>query len=273
MSLEVEPIPLPKSAKNSKIKGANICSECYANIFLCAKKNSGKTSAVFKILQECVGKNTAIIAIVSTLYKDDSWAYIQSYFEEREVPFTGHTSIHDENGNDQIQLLVAQLQERAELDAELKESTGSNSLHEINQQLYTVATSEKKSKKKKVRAPEYIIVLDDLSSELKSRSLLSLLKHNRHYKTKVIISSQYVHDLLPESRKQIDIWLLFKGQPENKLKTIYEDAGIDITFDTFLRLYHHATSAPYSFLYMNTRTDDFRMNFNRRLGNKNNDML
>lgn len=57
---------------------------------------------------------------------------------------------------------------------------------------------KKKSKKSKYLAPEYMIIFDDLSSELKSRSLLSLLKFNRHFKAKLIISSQWLHDLLPE---------------------------------------------------------------------------
>ena len=47
----------------------------------------------------------------------------------------------------------------------------------------------KKQRKSKYRAP-------DLSTELKSRSLLALLKKNRHYRSKLIISSQWLHDLL-----------------------------------------------------------------------------
>src|SRR3954464_2715806 len=78
-------------------------------------------------------------------------------------------------------------------------------------------------KKSKHQAPEYIIVFDDLSSELKSPSLLSLLKWNRHYKSKLIISSQWLHDLLPESRKQLDLFLIFKGFPKEKLALIHRD--------------------------------------------------
>ena len=48
----------------------------------------------------------------------------------------------------------------------------------------------RKPRKSKHQAPEYMIIFDDLKSKLKSRSLLDLLKKNRHYKTKLIISSQ-----------------------------------------------------------------------------------
>ena len=62
-----------------------------------------------------------------------------------------------------------------------------------------------------------MIVLDDLSNELKSKSLLTLLKKNGHYRSKIIISSQWLHDLLPESRKQIALFMVFKGFPEKKI--------------------------------------------------------
>src|SRR5690606_23379282 len=94
-----------------------------------------------------------------------------------------------------------------------------------------------KPRRSKYQSPEYIIVFDDLSNELKSRSLLGLLKKNCHFKTKLIISSQWIHDLLPESRKQIDLFLIFKGFPERKLTEIYQDCDSGLPFDTFYKLY------------------------------------
>jgi hypothetical protein len=91
-----------------------------------------------------------------------------------------------------------------------------------------------------------------------------LLTWNRHYRAKIIISSQYLNHLLPESRKQIDVWMLFKGHPEKKLEEIYNDADISIPFDDFLALYKKATKHKFSFLYINTRGDEFRRNFNEQ---------
>ena len=48
----VEAIPIPDEDLRP-ILGADIVEEVYSNIFLCARKKSGKTSAVFKILKEC----------------------------------------------------------------------------------------------------------------------------------------------------------------------------------------------------------------------------
>ena len=106
-----------------------------------------------------------------------------------------------------------------------------------------------------------MIILDDLSSELKSKSLLSLLKFNRHFKAKLIISSQWLHDILPESRKQIDLFLIFKGFPPEKLNAIHKDCDSIIPFDMFYAMYKKATQLPHSFLYVDTRADCFRQKF------------
>ena len=70
---------------------------------------------------------------------------------------------------------------------------------------------QKKPRKPKFKAPQIIFVFDDLSGELKTPSLIQLLKMNRHFLCKVIISSQYWNDIALEGRKQIDYVLLFKG--------------------------------------------------------------
>jgi len=97
---------------------------------------------------------------------------------------------------------------------------------------------------------------------LKSTSLTSLLKKNRHFLSKVVVSSQYLNDLAPQSRKQIDYFLIFKGQPQAKLDEIYRDADISVDEHTFYKLYKHSTEAKYSFLYIDTNNNTYRRTFN-----------
>ncbi len=123
---------------------------------------------------------------------------------------------------------------------------------------------KKKNKKSKYLSPEYMIIFDDLSNELKSRTLTSLLKFNRHFKAKLIISSQWLHDLLPESRKQIDLFLIFKGFPQDKIALIYKDCDSSIPFETFYHIYKKSTKKPHSFMYIDTRSDEFRCNFDKK---------
>ena len=79
----VRPIAIPSQLDKRPIKGYDICEEIYANIFLCAKKKSGKTSALFKIMKECTDKRTIIIVFCSTCYKDENWIEIRKYFEKK----------------------------------------------------------------------------------------------------------------------------------------------------------------------------------------------
>ncbi len=298
----VEAIPIPDQ-DNRPVKGFDICEEPYANIFLCARKKSGKTSAIFKILMECLDKKTIIIIFCSTAYKDKNWIQMRKILKKNGLDVRVFTSIY-ENGHDQLAELIQGLREDARDEEEGNDLEDNRHYGEGNEEeqptkdncdmileqlekMHLRATGggyneiekaqremnkpEKKKKKKKSRflAQEYIIIFDDLSSELKSPSLLSLLKFNRHFKAKLIISSQWLHDLLPESRKQIDLFLVFKGFPQEKLILIHKDCDSSIPFELFYKMYKKATIHPHSFLYIDTNGDTFRRNFDSKFLIKN----
>lgn len=280
----VKPIPIPDIDKRP-VRGYEICPEPYANIFACAKKKKGKTSVINTILGECSGKKTIIIIFCSTVYKDKNWIQIRRRFEKKGMDVRIFTSIY-EDGEDQLDKLINELNEDAreqEEGEEVEDSEGAigpihterhmDKCDEILERLANMYSPEKDTsntkKKRKERAskyltPEYIIVLDDLSNELKSRSLLFLLKKNRHYKIKFIISSQWVNDLLPESRKQIDLWIVFAGLQEKKILEIYKDCDSSVPFENFYNMYKIATKNLHSFLYIDTQFDEFRCNFNKQ---------
>jgi len=247
---------------NRPIKGFNLFPEIYANVFLCSKKKSGKTSVIYKIIKSCASKNTNVICFVSTLHKDASWLSIKKYCDDHNINFTGYTSLVD-GKIDKLNELVDDLQNMVPNDDDDKEDvikTKSLLLCDSDSE-----EDDKPKKKEKYRTPEYIIVFDDLSNELKSKSLVSLLKKNRHFKALVIVSSQYLHDLLPESRKQMDYLLVFKGQSIEKLKVIYTDADLSTPFEEFLKIYEDATKEKYSFLYIDVRDDSYRKCFSHKI--------
>ena len=286
----VRAIPIPNE-DTRPVKGFDICEEPYANIFLCARKKSGKTSAVFKIIKECSDRKTVIVIFCSTAYKYKNWIQMRKYFKKKGMDVRVYTSIY-EDGEDQLANLIEDLRQTAkdeeddgsESDEEYDEGNddinrpihGCDDIldrvkrmhnHKLGQSnVYKTSCTknddgDKKEKKSKYLTPEYIIIFDDLSSELKSKSLLSLLKFNRHFKAKLIISSQWLHDLLPESRKQIDLFLIFKGFSEEKIALFYKDCDSAIPFDTFYSMYKKATEKPHSFLYICTNSDSCRRNF------------
>ena len=128
---------------------------------------------------------------------------------------------------------------------------------------------EENEKKPRKYTPEYFIIMDDLSNEIRHPSVGHLLKRNRHFRSKVIISSQYLHDLPPGSIQQLDYILLWPGiphkttGPENKLKKIHNSLDLSISYPLFEKLYDNATEEKYNFLYVDIRNEKYRHNFNK----------
>lgn len=258
----VKPVKIKTEDDDKPIKGYDLIPELYANIFLMAKKKSGKSTILFNLLRKCSDKRTKVIIFCSTLYKDATYKQIREYLDSKGMEWEGYTSINDD-GNDKLEELVQYLQNERP-----KEEQEEEDEKEMKQKKKSIIYCDESSDdegdskaKRKYRAPEYIIVLDDLSTELKSTSLVSLLKKNRHFKSKVIISSQYWNDLNPASRKQMDNILIFRSIPDNKLKEIYHDADLSIPYDTFVKIYKNATKEPYNFLYIDCNNGEFRRNF------------
>jgi hypothetical protein len=255
----VKPVKLDTDDNNKPIKGYDVIPELYANIFLNAKKKSGKSTVLFNLIKKCCDKKTHVVIFCSTLYKDATYKCIRDWLDKHNVQWEGYTSLVDE-GTDKLEELVQRLQNEAPKEEEQK---GKGKEKKQNIILCdSDLESDEEEEKTKFRTPEYLIILDDLSTELKSTSLVSLLKKNRHFKSKIIISSQYWNDLRPESRKQMDSILIFKSIPENKLKEIYHDADLAVSYETFIKLYRNATKDPYNFLYIDCNDNSFRRNFN-----------
>lgn len=246
----VTPIDVPKVNPN-RIKGYDLIPRLYCTIFVCAKKESGKTNAIFKILRECTGKKTHLYVVANTVFNDDNWIAIVDYFENRGIEITVSTTLEEA----QIPEKVRELKEIAMKEAEERKKNEKPKLS-----LFPDEEEEKERKPKKV-APEYIFVFDDMSHALRDNSISELIKMHRHFKTKVILSSQYPNDLAPESRKNINIFLLFAGHSEKKLFELYDNMDLKIPFNLFVKLYENATSKPYNFLYVDTK-GEFRRNFN-----------
>jgi hypothetical protein len=121
---------------------------------------------------------------------------------------------------------------------------------------------ERKERKPKKLGCEYIFVFDDLGSDLRHPSITQLCKIGRHYKAKLIFSSQYLHDLSNSAIKNIDVCLIFKSFNREKLLVLFEGLDLSCSFEQFVEMYHDATYTPFNFLYVDCREGSFRRNFN-----------
>ena len=263
-----------------EVLGKDLFSEQYANIFFCARKKSGKSCAIAHIIDKCANSETRIIAFVSTLNRDPTWRAIEKSCAKRNIPFTGYTSLKDELTKTDI---------LADIVMTLEESTGEEKAEEPKPRCMALLnvlddprTNSKKKKKEKYKAPKLIFIFDDLSGELLSPSVTQLLKKNRHFKCKTLISSQYFNDLSLPARKQLDYVLLYRGlaQSIDKMRDIYRNLDLSVPFETFVQVYRYCTAKPkkkegqdakewarknYSFMYIDVVNSEFRKNFSHRI--------
>lgn len=260
---KVSKLRIPHVEK-SRVKGNKLFDEIYSNIYLVARKRSGKTNLIYNILKKCSNKETQIHIFCSTCLKDRAWIEIIKYLENKGNIVHKHTSIVNEDGINLVEKFMLDNSVQVSSESDSEESDSDYGYLEIGK---PDPEEKKKRKKRKPKwiAPDHILIFDDLSTELKDKHLSALYKQNRHYRAKVITSSQGLLDIPPMSRKQQDYWILMKGLNLEKLEIVYKDADIGIPFKQFLQVYKEATQKPYSFLYIDTRTDAYRSCFDTQI--------
>lgn len=263
---EVNEIPCFTGGEKDKreVKGKHLFENPFCNVFLCAKKASGKSTVIFKIIKECITRETKCYLFCSTIYKDDNWLQIRKYLDLKKIEYECFTSI-EEDKVDEVKKIIKQLEDEAK-ENELIEKESKIKVKKQNLILCDDDEDEEEKKyKSKYKSPQLMFIFDDMSTQLQSESICALVKKNRHFKSCCLFSSQWFSDLKPSARLQIDYFLLFRAINIDKLKTIYKDADISIPYETFERIYHYATEKPYSFLYINPRDCTFRRNFNLQI--------
>eukprot|EP00732_Lithocolla_globosa_P002403 Lithocolla_globosa_v1_NODE_1559_length_2492_cov_7.594984.p1 type:complete len:265 gc:universal NODE_1559_length_2492_cov_7.594984:1488-694(-) len=255
-NINVKPIEVQKTPLKN-VKGVELFESLYCNIFLCAKKKSGKTSVIFNILKHCVDKNSKVIVFCATYLKDDNWIDIEEYLNKKKIPNEFYSSIHEGLDN------TIEEMKNYEDEEEISEDEPPPRVISFSNDKICV---KKRKIKPKYITPRYVLIFDDLSTELRDKRIGELLKIHRHLKSKIILSSQWLNDLLPMSRRQIDYFLIFQGMCEAKLLELYKQADLSISFEKFKSLYKEATHEKYNFFYVDVNDENnFRKNFNQRI--------
>jgi len=283
-------IVVPRIHKEkAPVKAGDIFAVPFSNIFICAMKNSGKSTVLTNIIWKCIGRNTKVIVICSTVDKDPTWKHTIEKLRDKDYSVTTLTEITDpqdkvnalqefmnENNNDNESASEEEQQEE-EFKPPAFVARKNRQQHvepmptaqgfQIRRNRPPLQLSpppapppspveevkEEKPKKTKKLAkiiPEWIIVLDDLGDALRDKALTQLMKTNRHYKALVIISSQNLNDLQPAALRQVGYCLLFARFSEDKLEELYKKLDITLPYERFRQLYKDATKAKYSFLFI-----------------------
>lgn len=284
--VQVVPVVTAPPPDAKSVKGFDLIPMAYYNLFIVAKKKSGKSSVISTLCEKTTDKHTTFFLFVSTHRIDSVWIHIKSMLEKRGNTVIALDGIYDDNGKvDQLAEIIDTLCEEKEDEEPAKMKTpfvptkgmdalslvGSKQLDSFGPKLFLPKESkpspalDKPKKAPKRRCPDFMFIFDDLSSQLRAPSVARLLKMHRHMKASCIISSQHLHDLRPESIIQMDLAFVFKGLPDEKLEILYKLLDIGMPYELFDTLYKQATSEPYSFMWLNRNDESVRRCFDTEI--------
>lgn len=228
--IKIQPVPI----KKPKIKsiGYDYFTEPFFNVFLLAKKNTGKTTVIYDLISHLlsIDLEQKVYFFVSTIHKDIIYEKMRDLLDRYEIEYECHDCLYDKEQKINFLKIV----------------------------LDNIVVKDKEN----FSYPENIFIFDDLSDQLQNQYIHSLVKENRHYKSCCILSSQYLTDLSPASRSQLDYCLAFKNLSEDNLKRLYRSLDVAIEYELFEKLYKKATEGDHDFLYIDRAHNKFRFNFN-----------
>jgi len=259
--IAVKPVIQNQLAKE-EILGYDYFPNLYSNIYICSKRKSGKTTLIYNILKHCTDKRTNVVFFCSTIHRDATYGKILEMLEKKGVNVLAYSHFIEGKEN-VLQSILTELDGDLEAKETAKKPKGEEQIGwgKFDKEEEKKEVVEKKPKK---LGCEYIFIFDDLGSDLRHPSITQLCKVSRHYKAKLIFSSQYLHDLQNAAIKNIDVCLIFKSFNTEKLLVLYEGLDLTCTFETFLDMYHEATKDNFNFLYVDCREGTFRKNFNQQ---------
>ena len=287
--IKITPLIHQKFDKKT-VQGYEFFPNPYNNIALVARTKSGKTNCIYRALEATLRKNTNVVIICPSVNTDATYKKMKSMIKKKGCNLTVHEHF-EEKGINHIEDLVKRLSEKAsKKDGESQQKVHGKvdlglsmddilfshapQIENVSEIVISGGTesqpkSKPERKKKGKLAPEYVLIIDDLSSLCRHRSITRLLCKARHMKMRVFISIHSIMDLQPAAWGQLANIFLFPNISEERIEQVADKCGLTFKGDTKKRrvlcdLYDQATQEPYNFLNCNTQEMTFKKNFNEQ---------
>ena len=97
-SFEVEPVKIIEEKKEN-ILGYDMFPLLYNNIFLIAKKKSGKSNVIYNILDKRANKSTNILFFVPTFHRDDVYLKMAEMLDKKKINYEVFSDIIEDGVN------------------------------------------------------------------------------------------------------------------------------------------------------------------------------
>jgi len=257
------------------VKGYKYFKNPYNNIALIARTKSGKTTVIYRTLENTITPGTRVEIFCPSVKVDATYKKMIKMLKDKKCIVNAHDSfIYGKTSR--LDNLVDDLTGKNESSAppdkqgeikglSMKDIMFGNPANLEKPENPKKETKAKKEKKGKL-SPEVVVIIDDLSTLCTHASVTRLLCKSRHMKMRVFVSIHSVNQLSPSSLSQVANFLCFPNLSDDKIIELADKVGLAFKSDTrkekhLLKLYEDATSKKYNFLNIDTQRFEFRKNF------------
>lgn len=119
------------------------------------------------------------------------------------------------------------------------------------------------------RPPNSLIIIDDaMGSSIyrEGRSpLVNFLIKSRHYKTNIILLSQFFKAVPKRLRSNMTHYVVFKTFDKSQLNSIYEEINSYLSYDDFIKMFEENTREKHSFIVIDLKNQRITKGFNEVL--------
>jgi hypothetical protein len=258
------------SDEEGKWKGMDVFNKKYFCALLLAQARSGKSTLIYNILDKLMTKKMVLYIFSFTFNSDKHWEWMQNNFLKK-FNYKYFSTLGGKRGGPFQDLITKISNDYEQYKTDLKTYKKLKENPKLikpkrkivnlwDQQAYYDISIHKQQLIKPKEPPEYFIIIDDLSHELKLPIVSSMCKMFKHWKIKSLISCHYIHDMLPGNIQQVQYIFMFKGQPIEKLKILWDKLGVAqyMLYEDFEKTYFNNTSIDHSFLLIDRNNGEIR---------------
>lgn len=258
---KVKPIKVGGNAL--PVKGKELISGLYSNLFMAARTAGGKTTVMAHLLKHCIDERTTVVIFCSTVDVDPTWKTIVDRLKRKKIKVITYDNMELDGQNVVETVLETIILERKETEEEKDEAP------KLPMPPVCLFESAKGPEEKKPRqkvyhdsVPQYWFIFDDLNrQQLRSPTIVNLLKKSRHYRARTTVISQSLIHLAPDAFGQLTDLYIWAGFSKDYLRKVHDRIDTHLEFEDFWKLYHLVTSTKYAFLNINLREGTFRKSF------------
>jgi hypothetical protein len=119
------------------------------------------------------------------------------------------------------------------------------------------------------RPPNSLIIIDDAMGSSIYREgkspLVNFLVKSRHYKTNIILLSQFFKAVPKRLRSNMTHYVVFKTFDKSQLNSIYEEINSYLSYDNFIKMFEENTREKHSFIMIDLKNQKITSGFNKVL--------